>query len=656
MQSNEPKSPHPPRPLLPPDYLELDPAAQRRARVAACTPPPDATPEEFERAHGFFCDLYLGRKPGGPLPEGFYYRNLVPGPVPEFHRRIVRDFKRHPKSIVQWPRKVGKSTVVTQSMSIWLALTRKIDIVVVTIAESKVPEIMDDIAFQLRSNPLIKADFGDVHARRHEGLWGHRRLTLRNRSKISCVPWKSSSLIGLGPDLLIIDDIEHHDKARRDPEATRDKLDDWFSNVIHPMIQKKSSLIMISTLSRRDFFAYYIAHVKVEDDPRWEFFHRTTLEAEWTDERTGERVLLWPEKWPADYLDAQRRALGDAAYAAQYLNRPGASDVCLFDLDPRMHLWSFSGGTPAERAARRLNRDAASGVVPWAGVNRRPSPQDFAPRPHPSMDPDPLESDGIVSWCEPDASDNPVRRESLARDLFQPMFRAVAIDFAPTQKASSDYSGCLCVGIDHLRRMWGLDLWLGKVSEEELLQRSYAMASRWAASMLVVEDVGQQVVLRERAAALMMSKAAGGGHSFAVVGTRYRGLDKGARISGMQWRFGMNCLLLPDFKDQHWGMMRDQIRLFTPDLTLLEHDDAIDMLSMFQFCDMGVGKSPAEAKGATPWDMVASGRPTGRDGTQHGLSVKPSPELTRLARMARERMRGPAKGKGGGGKWVNPRM
>ena len=131
------------RPLLPHDYADLSPKAQKEARLAAYSPV-GKTPEEFEAAHGFFCDMMLGRRgPVGKCPEGIFYRDLVPGGPPEFHRRLIVDIAKYDKLMVQWPRGACKTTVVTKSVPIWLALTQQVDILILVISEKKVSGVME---------------------------------------------------------------------------------------------------------------------------------------------------------------------------------------------------------------------------------------------------------------------------------------------------------------------------------------------------------------------------------------------------------------------------------------------------------------------------------------------------------------------------------
>jgi len=641
------------KPLLPENYADLPPAEQKEARLAAYSPH-GKTPEEFERAHGFFCDVCLGRKEDSPCPNGLFYKDLIHGGPPEFHRRIIRDIAQYPKVMVQWPRAACKTTVVTKSLPIWLAATnkpgRKFDILILTISEKKVSTIMDDISYQLRYNPVIRSEFGELHSSRHEGVWSHSKITLKNRCSITVAAWKSSSIVGERPDLIIIDDIEYHNKANRDPDATRDKIDDWMHHVIHPMLERKASILWISTLSRRDFYAYHAAKGKFDDtDERWTFWYRTTLSAEWIGPN-GERMLLWPAKWDAEYLDAKRKELGDAAYSAQFCNEPGAEDVALFRMDDRYHQWWITRMSPNEKFERRRKQDIEDGK--FVPRNARAEDSDFTDRPHPSFDPDPLTSDVVVHWNEPDERDYPIEKSEIASDLFPSFFRMITVDFASTVSSHSDYSGCMCSGFDALNRQWVLDMYLAKVSEEQLLQKVCEMADRWKVALVTVESVGKQATLRERVRTMAAALAQKGKHGFMVGGTKYHGMDKGSRIAGLEWRFTSNCMFLPREKkgDPTWMQLYDQIRLFTPDLSLLENDDAIDMLSMPAFAEgRGIGAIAQEKKVVTPEQQIAEGQPVDpRTGQQWGLCVPPSPSLTAKARTNKRTQ------KRRGGKWLKP--
>jgi hypothetical protein len=639
-------------PLLPLDYASLDAEGQRLARRAAyarCE-----SPEAFEAAYSFFCDWCLCRQPGDDrLPRNFFYREPRYW-TPEFHRELIRDIGRHSQNICQWPRRSGKSTVLTLGLSLFLALTReRFEVLILSSGDRKAGKLLDRIIKQLQTNPLVIADFGDQKCTRAEGVWNRHDISLRNGSRVASMSWDSKQLLGEGggsDSLIIVDDIEGDQRAK-DPAAVREKIDDRLSGTIEPMLEAGTAICFIGTLLSRSSYAHYIATVPKAEDPKWGFWNRVTLSAEWIDDKTGERRLLWPEKWPADVLDAQRLRMRDGPYAAHFLNKPGADDVALFRLDERYHFWRVERpDRPPESDGAKRFRDAFPGSSP---------PPLDADRPHPCLDPDPLTSVLRVCWSlRPKALDGrDVEMAEEAGPHFGRMFRMLTVDFAPTMSSQSDYSGVLCTGFDGGNAAWLLDLWLGKVPEEELIQRVYSMAAKWRVGAVVAEDVGRQATLRERIRTRMLAGAEAGEWAFAVGGTKYLGAAKEDRIASLEWRFSSDKVYYPAGMrgDLMWNQLLEQTRLFDRSMALLPHDDAIDMFAMTHFSpERAVGALKGDVQGEmTALDHVRRGEVVDKkNGTQWGLAIEPTPELARNLREIRRRNRGTV-GKGGR-KWQKP--
>ena len=73
----------------------------------------------------------------------------------------------------------------------------------------------------------------------------------------------------------------------------------------------------------------------------WEENHRRTTGIGWKDPRTVEGALMFPERFPTEYLASERRRLGLYGYPGQHQQRPTALEGGLFKLS-----WFKRYGTP----------------------------------------------------------------------------------------------------------------------------------------------------------------------------------------------------------------------------------------------------------------------------------------------------------------------
>lgn len=135
-----------------------------------------------------------------------------------------------------------------------------------------------------------------------------------------------SSITGDHFDRQVVDDPND---AQRVSAEELDMINFWFDNAFASRQRVGASLVIIQQrLAPNDLCGHllgvmdfdFILNIPMQYDPR----HPMTSPLGWTDPRTEEGELLWPEKFgEADVLKA-RRTLGEAAYRAQYQQRPMA--------------------------------------------------------------------------------------------------------------------------------------------------------------------------------------------------------------------------------------------------------------------------------------------------------------------------------------------
>jgi hypothetical protein len=134
--------------------------------------------------------------------------------------------------------------------------------------------------------------------------------------------------------------------------------------------------------------------------------------------------------------------------------------------------------------------------------------------------------------------------------------------------------------------LWVLDLFLGKVKDDELVQRLWIMAEKWGVHVCGVEAIGLQMQLAERIDLEFGDRVETGGWRPRVMPVRYpTASPKQERIARMQWRFNQYRVKIRDDlrTEWPWRELLRQIDLATADLALLAKDDAVDTLAMSQY-------------------------------------------------------------------------
>lgn len=123
-------------------------------------------------------------------------------------------------------------------------------------------------------------------------------------------------LTGHGLDLLIVDDPV---KNRLEAESAtyRERLWEWFTDVAMTRLEPGASAVVVMTRWHEDDLAGRL----VRDG--WQYVRLPALD--------DHGRALWPERWPAERLEAVRRAVGEYTWSSLYQGRPRPRGGALFD-------------------------------------------------------------------------------------------------------------------------------------------------------------------------------------------------------------------------------------------------------------------------------------------------------------------------------------
>lgn len=152
--------------------------------------------------------------------------------------------------------------------------------------------------------------------------------------------WKlATSVGGVGTgergDRVILDDA--HNVAQGESETVRNATVEWFSaamlNRLNDM-EKSAIVVVMQRLHEEDISGFILAKgldfVHLMIPAEYEASRHCMTSIGWTDPRSEEGELYWPERFSQAVLVEQRRAMGPYAYSGQYQQRPTPKGGAIF--------------------------------------------------------------------------------------------------------------------------------------------------------------------------------------------------------------------------------------------------------------------------------------------------------------------------------------
>jgi hypothetical protein len=551
---------------LPDDYPELSTQGKKEARLSiVCN---HQTPRDFVVAVDSFDRWYLETDP-------LFYPDMGRGKLksPKFHYDIPHFLASYRRNMLAAPRGSAKSMTLGCKIPLVLLCTRPNFETGLGLATDRMVEgRFDKIMIQLEENKGILNDFGVLkRSGRAGGLWSHHVLRLQNNAKLQGFS-VGGRMRGGRPNLFILDDPEYDVDNQTTATKLRFGLEKLLFKIIIPMLEEGSGVFWIGTIIDRLTLIYEAIN---STDTRWRMWNRMLLAAAdmELDPKTGEPTftnLLWPEKWPADVLKEKRKEIGSANFSCEYLNAPMSEEERILHVR-----WEQNGY--------------------WVQ----------GPRPD---NPAQAEDQTLISYYVKDKDTGEwIATEQQWNKWFKELYRMTFIDYAPTCGPHSDFSCILTLGFDRFDIAWVLGLWLGKVTDDQLLNQIAVESNLWKSHVVCPEAVTIQTQLDEQTAQKLRERGAETGWTPRVIPPKYGGVPKEQRIAALEWRFNQGRLKLP-LEDENmdknpWKTLFQQIQDFTMDLSLLPHDDAVDTLAMMRFVPHRFG-TPTESQ---PEDNTIAG-------------------------------------------------
>lgn len=525
---------------LPKDYRGLSPAGRKAARLNAVSL--RETADDDVNSWEFFREYYLNHDQAGWFDN---YSDPAPG-----HYEWVKACAEHTRVVVGAHRGSAKSTIFSGEFPLRDVLTIPgYKVLFILSLKEKVERRMSTLMRQIEDNQRILDDFGKLRRPRGHGIWNLSTLELANGSMLVGMSVGSSGLRGERPHRVIFDDPEYDPKPGTSISKLIEATDITLFRLAIPMLRRGCSLHWIGTPISRKLFLWRICKEDIEDpriDPsKW---YRKIFPGE-----DGHGNAFWPAEYPPDrLLEIQRE--WSLNYGAEFLCRPASGDACPLVIDPIKNTYTIA------------------------------TPGDADPR----KDSSPLTSSTPLKWMDCSAgageSDLVVQpRIAPAGELYQGLMRYATIDAIRAPSVHSDFAAIGVFGIDRLAQRFLLDFWMEKKRYSEVAAALWKLVWRWKLKLVGVEAHGLETILVDQVIATSHIFAAENGWAPQIRAIKHPpGVEKEERFQALERPFNAGLIKYP-------GWLRDklpfravfhQTEFFTPDGAHLEHDDALDVVSM----------------------------------------------------------------------------
>jgi len=228
------------------------------------------------------------------------------------------------------PPRHGKSLITSAIFPAWY-LGKRPDRQVIFATYGQ--ELSDDFGRRVRNfmnDPIHQTIFPDCKFA-EDSTAAHRFNTVKGGAYYAV--GRGGPITGRGAHLLLIDDpIKDRDEANS--ETNRKSLHEWFASVAYTRLMPGGAIIIIQTRWHEDDLAGWLLHEHAGEN--WDILSLPAI-AEQNEKFRREGEALWPERFSLETLNRIRDAIGGAAWASLYQQRPAAAEGAIF----KRNYWQF---------------------------------------------------------------------------------------------------------------------------------------------------------------------------------------------------------------------------------------------------------------------------------------------------------------------------
>lgn len=278
--------------------------------------------------------------PTDPYAYGEYVFGLEAAP----HHREMVDFiigliEDGRNGVILEPRGHAKTTWAnTIFLSWWIALNRNIRVGLMSNTAKQSNAFSRAIRWTLQQNEYFHEVFGDLTgpAKWTDVEWIRKDSALHGTKDVTCYSaGAGGAIISKRFDLIFCDDIlDEENTANPDQQ---EKIETWFWKTLKPALAPGGTMVVIGTRwSEGDLYQ------KLIEDNKWPHLRKAAIyfpcevcgthlfsedairehyaKPACSKGKKVQKVALWPQLWPLEKLEQERRDMGSAMFACSYLN------------------------------------------------------------------------------------------------------------------------------------------------------------------------------------------------------------------------------------------------------------------------------------------------------------------------------------------------
>lgn len=280
----------------------------------------------------------------------YYGRNHLYSDIGDFQFEVMNDLAnllpgRHAEFLM--PRGHGKSTLVTFLFVLWCVVyRRKMHIIIVSSTSDNAQKFLGKINQELRSNDLIKRDFGDLSGLDEVGrkeVWKGSKLKTTNQVILTAVGTNGSvrganeslptdiltgflqfdrrgralyrHMRSMRPDLIVMDDVVESKWVKT--KRVRDEVENWFWTALYNTLDPDTgNVVFIGTTLHDDDLPS-----RVYKDGRTVAWLKKKMPAcKGFDKNRNPIGCLWPGQWMKPDLNKPVNAAGELIHPDDLVN------------------------------------------------------------------------------------------------------------------------------------------------------------------------------------------------------------------------------------------------------------------------------------------------------------------------------------------------
>lgn len=235
------------------------------------------------------------------------------------------------KMMMMAPRSHAKSSIFSVAYPLWMiGKNPNIRIVIVSSTQSQSQSFLREITSNMENNERYKNVFGNRVPSMPDKWTSSEIIVDRDNVNLKDPTVSATSIGGMvlsrRADIIVCDDILSQENTRTSDQ--REKVREWFFNVLLPVLEPYGKLIVIGTAwNEEDLYHQLMGDTTFDVRKRYDAEEDTMF---------GEESM-WPSRWPLEVLHERKESMGSSAYNQAYRNIVYSAEDAVFKVEWTNH-------------------------------------------------------------------------------------------------------------------------------------------------------------------------------------------------------------------------------------------------------------------------------------------------------------------------------